>query len=108
MIARDQPLRLVCDRVKAWSDGFAGVDQHNNVKLGFVGSREAAEIADDDVTVDYGEVISINGLYEAIVLVGGKKRDPHLRSSGAVSGCGRVVVCTSTQNTRENAEQNCQ
>jgi len=108
MIARNQPLHLFRNRVKAWSDGFAGIDQHDNVKLGFVGSREAAEIADDFVAVDDCEVITIDGRDKAIVFVGCKERDPHLGSSGAVSDCGRVVVCTSTQKTGENGEQNCQ
>jgi len=108
MLTRDQPLHLVCDRVKAWSDRFTGIDQHDNVNLGFLGSREAAEIADDDVAIDYGEVIPINGLYEAIVFVGCKEGDPHLGGPGAVADCGCLVVCTSTQKTGENGDQNCQ
>ena len=108
MVARDQPQYLVCDCLKAGSNRFAGVDQDDDVELGLVGTRQAAEVADDHFAVDHGKVIPINGLYQAIVFVSGEERDPHFGGAGAVGNVGSVVLRAGTQKTGKNSEQYCQ
>src|ERR1700757_1796800 len=108
MVVRDQPQHPGCGRVKALRDGFAGVDQHDNLKPGFVGSREAAEVPNDDIAVDDCEVVAIDGLQEMVVLVGGKELDPYFGTACPVRDFGSVILHASPQKTGENSEQNCQ
>src|SRR3954463_11885944 len=104
MVLRDESQNLLGDGAKARSYGLAGIDQNDDVELGFIRAREAAEIPNDHVSVDYGEVIRIDCVQQTVVLVSGKECDPDLGSAGAVGNLRSVVIRAGKKKTGENDE----
>ena len=79
----DLLLALGLDRVTA-------IDEHRDVETGCVGSAEAAEVANNELVVNDGEVGFGERIQVAVVLVGGEKREADLGNGAAIGDVGGV------------------
>lgn len=95
------------DLFKSRTNRFAGIDEQSNVELILVRSLQTAEIPDDNIAVDYREIIDAKLRNGTVLLVGRKETHPNFGRARTVNEIWRIAGRTGKNDTRKD-EQYCE